>query len=347
PGEITERGKLGPGQFLVADLTTGELFRDAEVKQQLAAKRPYGEWLNDNKIEWASLKEGDSRPLKEASELHFRHLLFGISREEIQTVLAPMAGQGKEPIGSMGADTPLAVLSEKPQHLANYFKQLFAQVSNPPIDPIREAAVMSLRTWIGPGKNLLEESSAQAVHLPLESPLLSPAELHSLESYPDPRFRTERLSVCFSTEQRLEDALGQLIEQAVEAVEAGVSILVLTDEEADEQHIPIPMLLATGAVHQTLIRLGKRPTVDLMAHSADILEVHHVATLISYGATAVIPYHAFDTLREWAERHIDFREKSSEELHAAYRKAVETGLRKIMSKMGISTIQSYHGAQIF
>lgn len=347
PGEIVERGKLGPGQFLVADLTTGELFRDEEVKKQLAAKRPYLEWLAENKISWESLDEGAPRELKEASDLHFRHLLFGITREELQTVLAPMAGQGKEPIGSMGADTPLAILSEKPQHLANYFKQLFAQVSNPPIDPIREAAVMSLRTWIGPGKNLLEESSSQAVHLPLESPLLSPAELHSLEAYPDDRFQTLRLSVCFPIEQQLEQAIQHLISKAEEAVESGVSILILTDEEANEKQIPIPMLLATGAVHQTLIRLGKRPTVDLMAHSADILEVHHVATLISYGATAVIPYHAFDTLREWSERHIDFREKSAEDLHSAYRKAVETGLRKIMSKMGISTIQSYHGAQIF
>ena len=345
--DITERGKLGPGQFLVADLTTGELFRDGEVKRQLAGKRPYKKWLEANKISWESLQPGTPSVLPDASRLHFRHLLFGITREELQTVLAPMAGQGKEPIGSMGADTPLAVLSEKPQHLANYFKQLFAQVSNPPIDPIREKAVMSLRTWIGPGKNLLEETESQAVHLPLESPVLSPAELDQLEHFEDPRFRTQRLSVCFSEQQSLAEAIDQLTSDAIAAVEQGVAILILTDELADESHIPIPMLLAMGAVHQTLIRCGKRPTVDLMAHSADILEVHHVATLISYGATAVIPYHAFDTLREWAENHIDFREKTAEALQMSYRRAVETGLRKIMSKMGISTIQSYHGAQIF
>lgn len=347
PVNIIERGKLGPGEFLVADLTNGTLYRDQEVKQQLARKKPYKRWLAEGRQSWESLPQVTPQHTFDKDSLHFRHLLFGINREDLQTVLAPMAGQGKEPIASMGTDTPLAILSEHPQHIANYFKQLFAQVSNPPIDPIREAAVMSLRTWLGPGKNLLEESGSQAMHLPMESPILSETNLRRLEAFEDSHYKTQRISVCFHKNQSLRDGLNDLVEEAVRAVDAGVAILILTDEFADETHIPIPMLLAIGTVHQTLIRSGKRPKVDLMAFTADALEVHHFATLISYGATAVCPYHAFQTLSHWAETHIDFREKTEEQLHKAYQKALEASLKKIMSKMGISTIQSYHGAQIF
>lgn len=347
PEDVQERGKLGPGEFIVADLTNGNLYRDHEVKEQLSGKRPYKRWLNQGRQSWESLPQVVAAPVPNKQELHFRHLLFGIHREDLQTILAPMAGQGKEPISSMGADTPLAILSDKPQHLANYFKQLFAQVSNPPIDPIREAAVMSLRTWLGPGKNLLVESSDQAVHLPLSSPILREEDLRRLEAFEDQNYRTQRISVCIHQHQSLRDGLNQLIEEASLAVESGVAILILTDEYASESLIPIPMLLAVGAVHQTLISSGKRPTVDLMAYTADALEVHHIATLISYGATGICPYHAFQTLANWAETHIDFREKTVEQLHHSYVKALEAGLKKIMSKMGISTIQSYHGAQIF
>lgn len=347
PEEIIERGKLGPGEFLVADLTNGNLYRDHEVKQQLSGKRPYKRWLKNGRQSWESLPQVVPSIVPDKEDLHFKHLLFGINREDLQTILAPMAGQGKEPISSMGADTPLAILSDNPQHIASYFKQLFAQVSNPPIDPIREAAVMSLRTWLGPGKNLLEESSDQAVHLPLSSPILRQEDLRRLEAFEDPNYRTQRISVCIHPHQSLRDGLNQLVAEASMAVESGVAILILTDEAASESHIPIPMLLAIGAVHQTLIRSGKRPKVDLMAYTADALEVHHFATLISYGATAVCPYHAFQTLSNWAETHIDFREKTAEQLTESYIKALEAGLKKIMSKMGISTIQSYHGAQIF
>lgn len=347
PEEVLERGKLGPGEFLVADLTNGKLYRDHEVKQQLSGKKPYKSWLQEGRQSWESLPQAAPTKVPAEEELHFRHLLFGINREDLQTVLAPMAGKGKEPISSMGADTPLAILSDNPQHIASYFKQLFAQVSNPPIDPIREADVMSLRTWLGPGKNLLQESSDQAVHLPLSSPILRQEDLNRLELFEDPSYRTQRISVCIHQHQSLRDGLNQLIAEAILAVESGVAILILTDEAASENLIPIPMLLAIGAVHQTLIRSGKRPTVDLMAYTADALEVHHFATLISYGATAVCPYHAFQTLCSWAETHIDFREKTAVQLTESYIKALEAGLKKIMSKMGISTIQSYHGAQIF
>lgn len=347
PEDIAERGKLGPGEFLVADLTNGSLYKDHEVKQQLARKQPYKQWLDLGRQSWESLPQVTPMPGPGKEELHFRHLLFGINREDLQTILAPMAGQGKEPISSMGADTPLAILSDNPKHIANYFKQLFAQVSNPPIDPIREADVMSLRTWLGPGKNLLEESVNQAVHLPIKSPILSEKALGRLEAFADPHYKTQRVSVCIHPNQSLEDGLKRLIEEAEMAVESGVAIVILTDEAAGESHIPIPMLLAVGAVHQTLIRSGKRPKVDLMAYTADALEVHHFATLISYGATAVCPYHVFQTLSNWSQTHIDFREKTPEQLARAYIKAVEAGLKKIMSKMGISTIQSYHGAQIF
>ena len=344
---ILERGRLGPGSFLVANLETGELFRDEEVKQRLAQKQPYGEWLSTHRQSWDQLPEPEARPLLSQDDLHFRHLLFGISREELQTVLAPMAGQGKEPIGSMGTDTPLAILSDQPQHIANYFKQLFAQVSNPPIDPIREAAVMSLRTWLGPGKNLLEESKAQASHLPLNSPILTPAQLSRLEKWAHPDYQSARISACFPPNISLREALDELVNQANLAIAGGASLIIVSDREASENLIPIPMLLAVGTVHQVLIRQGKRPAIDLLADTADTLEVHHFATLISYGATAVCPYHVLDTLSAWAGHHLDFANTTEKKLHEAYFYAVNMGLKKIMSKMGISTIQSYHGAQIF
>ncbi len=345
--DIVERGKLGPGELLVADLTEGTLLRNHEVKRQLATRQPYQRWLDQGRYSWSDLPQVKPLRAPDAEALHFRHLLFGINREALQTVLAPMASQGKEPIGSMGMDTPLAILSDKPQHLANYFKQLFAQVSNPPIDPIREAAVMSLRTWIGPGKNLLEESEDQALHLALKSPFLHINQLRRIEAFQDQHFRAERLSVCFDSEKSLSEALESMVQRAVNEVEKETAILILTDEDAGESRIPIPMLLALGAVHQELIRLGKRPTVDLVVHTADVLEVHHYATLISYGATAICPYHVLDTLSSWAGTHLDFQDQDEHRLHETYLRAVAAGLKKVMSKMGISTLESYHGAQIF
>ena len=344
---IRERGRLGPGSFLVANLQTGELLRDGEVKQMLANKQPYGDWLAGRTRSWEQLPAAEVPAQPDRESLRFRHLLFGISREELQTVLAPMAGLGSEPIGSMGMDTPLSILSDQVQHLANYFKQLFAQVSNPPIDPIREALVMSLRTWLGPGKNLLEESPGQADHLPLNSPLLTPAQLAQLEAWNHKDYRTHRLSACFSPAETLQEALGRMVREAEAAISGGASILILHDRDAGENAIPIPMLLAVGTLHQRLIRLGKRPSVDLLADTADALEVHHVATLIGYGATAVCPYHSLETLSSWAGSHMDFLDKEAGGLHKAYLQALTAGLKKIMSKMGISTVQSYHGAQIF
>ncbi len=346
--EVQERGRLQPGSFLVAELGQGIILRDDAVKATFSGKQPYVEWLGKHRKSWQELPQVAPTPLPDPDILHFRHLLFGIDREDLRTVLAPMAGQGSEPIGSMGTDTPLAILSQKPQHLANYFKQLFAQVSNPPIDPIREAAVMSLRTWLGPGKNLLEETEAQARHLPLPHPVLSIEQLSRLEAWEDPDYRSIRISTCMTQGQSLKDALDFVVRQVREAVmQQKASLIILSDRESSEFLVPIPMLLALGTVHQALIRAGKRPRVDLLVDTADVLEVHHFATLIAYGATAICPYHALETLSSWAENHMDFRDRSEADLHKSYVYAVTAGLKKVMSKMGISTIPSYHGAQIF
>ncbi|RMG67649.1 MAG: glutamate synthase subunit alpha, partial [Bacteroidetes bacterium] len=258
-----------------------------------------------------------------------------------------MAKDGKEALGSMGADTPLAILSQKNQHLSHYFKQLFAQVSNPPIDPIRERAVMSLHTWVGGAKNVLKETPEQCTSIALARPVLTDGELARIRHLQHADYRPCTLDMVYTAEQGLEAGLEALCDEAVSRAEAGYNVFILSDKAASRDQLPIPALLATGAVHHHLIRTDWRSRVALIVETGDAREVHHLATIIGYGAVAVNPYLAFASLKALCHSEPALSGLSPAKAEKNYLKALEKGLLKVMSKMGISTIQSYHGAQIY
>jgi glutamate synthase (NADPH/NADH) large chain len=344
---IIEKGRLTPGKMFVVDMEQGRIISDDEIKNKVCSQSPYGDWLNQYQIRLEELPEPRVVFTGLAPESIFKYQqVFGYSREDIDLLLKPMAIEGKEAIGSMGTDTPLAVLSKQPQHLANYFKQLFAQVTNPPIDPIREKVVMSLAGFMGNNGNLLEESPMQCHCVGIKHPILNNLELEKLRSIDTGVFQAKTLQTYFRADGKpgaMAKALDRLCRYAVDAVEDGFQVIVLTDRAIDSEHAAIPSLLAVSAVHHHLIRKGHRGAVGIVVEAGDAWEVHHFATLIGFGATAVNPYLALESLQA-------FKEESGltiEELTKNYIYAVNTGLLKIFSKMGISTLQSYHGAQIF
>jgi len=344
PARIKERGRLGPGMMIVADTEKGQLKKDDEIKEEITGRRPYQDWLEAEKISLDQLPPRDAE--QEEMPLPLQQKLFGITREELKVILQPMAKEGKEPLGSMGVDTPLAVLSKESQHFSHYFKQLFAQVSNPPIDPIRERNVMSLRGWIGPSRNFLQENKSFCSHIALDQPLLTNADLEKIRQIETDKFSSATLSICFSPDEDVAKALNRLYLDAEAALEKGVNILILSDKSAGEKQIPLPALLATGGLHHHLIRRKKRHLTAMVVETGDAREVHHFATLIGYGAVAINPYLAFRSIKDFVG-NTSFEGLNYEELEAHYISAVNKGLLKIMSKMGISTLQSYHGAQIF
>lgn len=349
PELVAEKGRLQPGSMLVADLSTGRLLRDEEIKNEICTRQPYEMWLNDFKKEVAQLPDPAEPPLPPPGlALRTRQRIFGITDEEVKTVLTPMAADGNEPIGSMGSDTPLAVLSKKPQHLANYFHQLFAQVSNPPIDPIRERLVMSLRTWIGGSGNLLIETPEHCRQYALTTPVLSTAEFHKIAALNEPYFRARTLAITFSKAEGLENALARICAEAEAAVDAGYSVLILSDRTAGPDQYPVPALMACAALHHFLIRQSKRHRADLILDTGEAREVHHFATLIGYGALAIHPYLAYETIAYAPQAESpELHGLPVEQLKRNYIKAIQKGLLKIFAKMGISTVQSYHGSQIF
>ncbi|WNJ20946.1 glutamate synthase large subunit [Pontibacter sp. G13] len=349
PKIVVKRGRLQPGRMLIADLEAGELINDHDMKARLSARRPYQKWLDENKLDLQELPDQQEKPKYEPNPtpIKQRQALFGMTQEELQVILMPMAQKGKEPIGSMGADTPLAVLSNHSQHISHYFKQLFAQVSNPPIDPIRESSVMSLSAWIGGAKNVLAETPAQCKHIAIHGPILTNAELHKIRHIEHAEYKPATLDAVFSTDESLEDALSRLEQAATKALDDGATILIVSDRAAGEGLAPIPGLMASATVHHHLIRSKRRHETALIVETGDAREVHHFATLIGYGAIAVNPYLAFDSLQSVAGVHPMVADYTVSQLHRQYIQSVELGLLKVFSKMGISTLQSYHGSQIF
>ena len=348
PGDIKEKGRLQPGKILLIDTEKGEIYYDGELKKQLAEAKPYRTWLAGNRIELDELKSG--RKVSHSVENYDSMLrIFGYSKEDVERLIVPMCTTGAEPINSMGNDTPLAVLSDKPQLLYNYFRQQFAQVTNPPIDPIREELVMSLTEYIGAvGMNILTPSENHCKMVRLNHPILNNAQLDILCNIRYKGFKTVKLPLLFEVVkgcQGLQEALATLCKQAEESVNEGVNYIVLSDRDVDATHAAIPSLLAVSAVHHHLISVGKRVQTALIVESGEIREVMHAALLLGFGASALNPYMAFaviDKLVNEKEIQLDYATAEKK-----YIKSVCKGLFKIMSKMGISTIRSYRGAKIF
>lgn len=351
PSLIIEKGRLQPGKMFVVDLEQGRIISDEELKQDICSQKPYADWLNRYKIRLEELPE----PRVQFTDLHHEQVFkyqkaFGYSTEDLETIIKPMAVDGKEPIGSMGSDVPLAILSDQPQHLSSYFKQLFAQVTNPPIDPIRERMVMSLSTFVGNNGNLLSEDPLACHSVALKHPVLSNHETEKLRSIDTGIFQAKTLQAYFRADGKngsLKKGLDRLCRYAVDAVEDGFEVLILSDRAIDSDHAPIPTLLATAAVHHHLIRKGLRGQVGLVIEAGDVWEVHHFACLIGFGATAINPYLALSTISDLENSGMLQTELSTSQLIKNYIKAVNDGLLKVFSKMGISTLQSYQGAQIF
>jgi glutamate synthase (NADPH) large chain len=351
PSMILEKGRLQPGKMFVVDLEQGRIISDDELKQTICSQKPYSDWLNKYKIRLEELPE----PRVQFTDLHHEQVFkyqkaFGYSAEDLDTIITPMALDGKEPLGSMGSDVPLAILSEQPQHLSSYFKQLFAQVTNPPIDPIRERMVMSLATFVGNNGNLLTEDPLSCHSVALKQPVLSNHEMETLRSIDTGIFQAKTLQSYFRADARngsLKRGLDRLCRYATDAVEDGFEVLIISDRAIDSEHAPIPSLLATAAVHHHLIRKGLRGQVGLVIEAGDVWEVHHFACLIGFGATAINPYLALSTINDLNESRKFGDGLETKQLTKNYVKAVNDGLLKVFSKMGISTLQSYQGAQIF
>ncbi len=349
--KIVEKGRLGPGQMIGVDTRRGVLQHNLEIKEEMARRRSYGDWTEKHLMRIAvgpaTADGGDEAG--NGVTLWRQQVCLGYTNEEIELVLKPMFVENKEPVWSMGDDTPLSVLSHRPRLLYTYFKQRFAQVTNPPIDPLREHLVMSSFVYLGPKRSLLEETAQHAHLIHLKSPLLEDHELKVLRNVKDPTFASVTLSTLFPTaggSEGMRAAVEGLCEAASRAVDQGMGLLILSDRGIDEARAPLPILLCVGAVHHHLIREGKRMRADILVETAEAWEVHHFTCLIGYGASAVNPYLAFQTIR-----HLAATEKadrlSVEKALKNYRSAIRKGILKVMSKMGISTLSSYQGAQIF
>ncbi|MEA2790980.1 MAG: glutamate synthase large chain [Acetobacteraceae bacterium] len=353
--KIVRKWRLQPGRMLLIDLEEGRIIDDAEIKQKLAKQHPYSEWLKETQYKLEDIAKSEEprvlpRPNDTEALLHTQQA-FGYTQEDIQFFLEPMAAQGDDPVGSMGTDTPLAVLSDKPKLLFNYFKQNFAQVTNPPIDPIREELVMSLVSIVGPRPNLLGHHAGNHLRLEVSQPILTNADLEKIrdiDTLAGGAFRTQTIDITWPASEGadgMEQAVFRICQEATEAVLADFTILILSDREVGENRIPVPSLLATAAVHHHLIRQGLRMSTGLVVETGEAREVHHFCVLAGYGAEAINPYLAFETL-EQIRVQIGMK-KSADDVKKNYLKAVGKGIMKVMSKMGISTYQSYCGAQIF
>jgi len=348
PGDVVSKGRLQPGKILLIDTQEGKIYYDGEIKAALAKAHPYREWLSENRVQLEKLKSG-RRVDNAVSDLDRKLVQFGFGQEDIDKTIVPMATTGQEPVAAMGNDTPLAVVSDRPQVLFNYFRQQFAQVTNPAIDPIREELVMSLTEYIGAvGTNILTPDASNCKMVRLPQPVLTNTQLDILCNIRYKGFKTQKLPILFDSEkgeEGLRQAIDNLCHEAERSVDEGVNYIVLTDRDIDERHAAIPSLLAVSAVHHYLISVGKRVQTALIVESGEIRETMHAALLLGYGASALCPYMAFAVLDDLVRRGKIQEEYATAESH--YIKAVDKGLKKIMSKMGISTIRSYRGAKIF
>ncbi len=349
PEDIKEKGRLKPGKLLLVDTQLGVIIPDEEIKSQLSKRHPYGNWLKDNRIRMREI-DVQQRVKSDLGDKYNTYLkAFGYNKEDFDQVIAPMAITASEPIGSMGNDTPIAILSDKPQRFFSYFRQLFAQVTNPPIDPIREGLVMALTNYIGSvSKNLLSEEPSQCRSIKFESPLMTNTDLGKIKDYLREEFTHVKIPMTFVKDKGgkgLEKALDDICKTAEKAVDDGINYIILSDKDIDEAHAPVPSLLAVAATHHHLIKTKKRMQVGLIVETGEAREVMHFALLLGFGASVINPYVCFATINEMIKNgkfdmeYADAREN--------YIKAVNKGLLKILSKMGISTLRSYHGAQIF
>ncbi|MBL8920951.1 MAG: glutamate synthase large subunit [Myxococcaceae bacterium] len=348
PSQVKRKGRLQPGRMFLVDTDEGRIVEDDEVKKDITGRWPYRKWLERNVFTWDDVPDAPAPMPLLGEELARQQRAFGWTDEDLRIVVGPMAETGKEPTGSMGTDTPLAVLSERAPSLFDYFHQLFAQVTNPPIDPIREAAVMSLSVGLGPDGNTFEETPEQCAKLTLPGPVLTNTQLARIKALAgkgdfDPRI----LDATYEpgAPGALERAVDDLCEAAVKAVDEGHDILILSDRNVDARRAPIPSLLALSAVHQRLVRDGIRRHTGLVVETGEVREVHHAALLIGYGAAAVNPWLCFDSVSALVQRGEVPGPLEKAEKHLVH--AFDEGLLKVMSKMGISTVQSYRGAQIF
>ena len=347
PESIKEKGRLQPGRMFLVSFDEGRIIGDEELKHTLSSQQPYGEWLNENKVALDDLPKGAPEPRAGGANLRQQQRAFGYTIEELRMLTTPMAAAGYEAIGSMGNDASLAVLSDQNRSLFDYFKQLFAQVSNPPLDAIREELVTSLEAFVGSEQNLFEETPRHCRQLRLKSPLLTDEELAQIRALDLPGLSSATLSTLFDAKNgSLQAALDNLCAAASQAIEDGRNIIILSDRGVDDTHAPIPSLLATSAVHHHLTRAGTRTRVGLVVESGEPREVQHFCLLIGYGAGGINPYLALESVRDLAERG---ELNGTKPDYAVYNfvKANEKGILKVMSKMGISTVQSYRGAQIF
>ncbi|RMG27767.1 MAG: glutamate synthase subunit alpha, partial [Methanobacteriota archaeon] len=345
---IVKKGRLQPGKIFLVDTEEGRIIEDEEIKQKVITKNPYKKWLDQNLIHINDITESNEENV--GSEKLFKlKKAFGYTEEELKMILPPMITEGKEAIGSMGADTPLAVLSDKPQLLFNYFKQLFAQVTNPPIDPIREKIIMSAHMYLGKEGNLLEETPQQCRKVKLDLPVITNAQMAAIKDLDMEGLKSKVIPITYKRQESgkgLKKALKNVFKAAEKAIEEGYTILILSDKGVDDSNMSIPSLLACSGLHHHLIRKGKRTQASIVVESGEVREVHHFAVLIGYGANAINPYLVFDIMKNelcaGENTHISY-----EEAQVNYLTSIEKGLYKIISKMGISTIQSYCGAQIF
>ncbi len=349
--KVLAKGRLQPGKILIADLEKRRIIADKELKLSICKRLPYRDWLDKNRIYLSELPAPpEMKEDMEEQSLLQRQQMFGFTREDLKIFIAPLAKNGEEPLGSMGADTPLAVLSQRSQHLSNYFKQLFAQVTNPPIDPIRERSVMSLFAMLGGAGNMLDLAPERARFMHLSSPVLTNEDLAKIRHIQHPHFKSDAIDILFKPDEqkgRLHAAIQHVCAAAEDKVRNGVNILILSDRLADANLAPIPSLLAVGAVHHHLVNEGLRGRTSIVIEAGDIWEPHHFSTLVGYGASAVNPYMAYATIMDLQEKHFFESDLPIEKAISYYNKAIGKGLLKIMSKIGISTFQSYQGAQIF
>ena len=348
PQQIVTKGRLQPGKMFLIDTREGRIVDDAELKQKIAAEKPYREWLSEHMIRISDLPPAKTLPEPDHQTVLLRQQIFGYTHEDLKILMAPMARAGEEAIGSMGTDTPLAVLSDRAPLLFSYFKQLFAQVTNPPLDAIREELVTSMSTALGPERNLLVAEPESCRMIKILSPVMDNNDLARLREIERKGFKTRTLAMTYRVSEGgegLRRAMDDVCKSADQAIRKGATILILSDRSADKELAPIPSVLATSGVHHHLVREGTRTKATLIVETGEAREVHHYCLLIGYGASAVNPYLAFETLEDMIRQDmllIEFRKAIN-----YYIKAVNKGVLKVMSKMGISTLQSYRGAQIF
>lgn len=350
PEEILTKGRLQPGKMFLVDTAQGRIIDDEEIKSNIVKRKPYRQWVSANRISIDDLPEPINVYQPDPDTIKKRQKVFGYTLEDLKLLMAPMAIAGEEAVGSMGTDTPLAVLSDRPQLLFNYFKQLFAQVTNPPIDPIREQLIMSLATNIGPKPNLLGETPEHCRRIKVAQPILTNSDLEKIRSIADGHFKSKTLQILFPVSngpKGLEQALEQLCRQSTQAIKSGYNFIILSDRGVSPEWAPIPSLLAISTVHHHLIQECLRAEVGLIVETGEAREVPHFALLIGYGAGTVNPYLAFETLTDMARSGLFPEAVDAATAESKYIKAINKGLLKVFSKMGISTVQSYCGAQIF